>query len=313
MDRNGFDDTPVTRRALLATGAALLGRPAFGAEEKRPGSRLKIAIFSKHLHFLQGEDLAKGAAEIGFDGIDLAVRKGGHVEPDRVRQDLPRLAGIIRQQGLELPMITTDIVDVESFYIEDILKAMAELGIRNYRWGGFKYTNDRALAKQIEDFKPRVAKLAALNARYRTCAMYHTHSGVGLVGSSIWDLHEILNGFDPDAVGVNYDIGHATIEGGFGGWMNSLRILGPYLRGVAVKDFVWAKDAKGNWKAQWVPLGEGMVRFSQFLSMLAQLNFSGPLQTHFEYPMDGGRDQTFAAMKRDLQQLRSWLTRAGLA
>jgi sugar phosphate isomerase/epimerase len=50
---------------------------------------MKIAIFSKHLEFLEGEELAKGAKEIGFDGIDLAVRKGGHVEPERVRQDLP--------------------------------------------------------------------------------------------------------------------------------------------------------------------------------------------------------------------------------
>ena len=303
-----MDGSDFSRRALLATTAALVAGRAFGAEQK-----LKIAIFSKHLRFLEGEELAKGAADIGFDGIDLAVRKGGHVEPDRVKQDLPKLAGIIREHGLELPMITTGIVDVDSPYAEDILKTMAELGIRNYRWGGFKYTNDRPLAKQIEDLKPRVEKLAALNARYQACAMYHTHSGIGLVGSSIWDLHEILAGFDPKAVGVNYDIGHATIEGGSGGWINSLLILGSYLRGIAVKDFVWAKDSKGNWKAQWAPLGEGMVRFSQFLPMLARVHFSGPVQMHFEYPLDGGRDATFAAMKRDLRQLRVWLGAAGLA
>jgi sugar phosphate isomerase/epimerase len=313
MSENRFGEGEVSRRTLLAASAALIAGRALGAEEKRSASKLKIAIFSKHLRFLEGEELAKGAAEIGFDGIDLAVRKGGHIEPDRVKQDLPKLAGIIREHGLEVPMITTDIVDIESPCTEDILRTMDQLGIRNYRWGGFKYNNDRPLAKQIDDFKPRVEKLAGLNARYRACAMYHTHSGIGLVGSSIWDLHEILTGFDPNAVGMNYDIGHATIEGGSGGWMNSLRIAGPYLRGVAVKDFVWAKDSKGSWKAQWVPLGEGMVRFSQFLPMLAQARFSGPLQMHFEYPLDGGRDETFATMKRDLRQLRTWLIAAGLA
>ena len=30
--------------------------------------------------------------------------------------------------------------------------------------------------------KPRLARLAALNARYQSCAMYHTHSGVGAGG-----------------------------------------------------------------------------------------------------------------------------------
>src|SRR5262249_5856126 len=156
--------------------------------------KLKVAIFSKHLQFLRGEALAKGAAEIGFDGVDLAVRKGGHVEPERIREELPKMVGLIRQHGLEVPMVTTDIADAESPYAEDILKAMSELGIRSYRWGGFKYDSKRPLARQLEDLKPRVAKLAALNARYKASAMYHTHSGIGVVGASIWDLHIVLKG-----------------------------------------------------------------------------------------------------------------------
>ena len=108
--------------------------------------------------------------------------------------------------------------------------------------------------------KPRLAKLAALNARYQACAMYHTHSGVGLVGASIWDLWYLMRDLDPKAVGVNYDVSHAVIEGGLGGWINSFKITGDHLRGIAVKDFVWGKDAKGAWRAQWKPIGEGMVK-----------------------------------------------------
>jgi sugar phosphate isomerase/epimerase len=281
-------------------------------------SDLKVSIFSKHLEFLEGEALAKGAKEIGFDGIDLAVRSKGHVEPARVRQDLPPLVSIIRQHGLEVPMLTTDIVDADTPYAGDVLEVMTGLGIHRYRWGGFKWTNDRPIAKQVEDFKPRVAKLAALNAKYQASAMYHTHSGVGLVGASIWDLHDILDGFDPKLVGVNYDVGHATIEGGLGGWIESFRITGEYLRGVAVKDFAWEKDAKGKWNAEWKPLGQGMVRFPQFFRMLAEARFSGPLQLHIEYPLGGAeagkkKDLTmsqaeiFAAMKRDLNTLRGYL------
>jgi len=153
--------------------------------------------------------------------------------------------------------------------------------------------------------------------------MYHTHSGIGLVGASIWDLHIVLKDFDPKAVGVNYDIGHATIEGGFGGWINSFRICGPHLRGVAVKDFLWEKDNKGAWKANFKPLGTGMVHFPQFFAMLAAAHFSGPLQLHFEYPLggaDGGKtslaipkEEVFTAMKRDLQQLRTYLKEASLS
>src|ERR1700724_546994 len=139
-----------SRRALLSTGAALCasGLPSPAAEEKPTGGKLKVAIFSKHLQFLRGEALAAGAAEIGFDGIDLAVRKGGHVEPERVRQDLPKLVAIIRSHGLEVPMLTTDIVDAETPYAEGVLKTMSELGIHRYRWASIR-SDDRPIASHL--------------------------------------------------------------------------------------------------------------------------------------------------------------------
>ncbi len=309
----------VSRRSALYAGAALLG--AMKSRADTAPAKLKVAIFSKHLLFLRGAELPEAAAKIGFDGIDLAVRKGGHVEADRVRQDLPSLVAMIRDHHLEVPMLTTDIADVNTPHCEDILRTMSELGIKHYRWGGFKYTNDQSLAAQIDAFKPRVEKLAALNARYGVGAMYHTHSGINLVGAPIWDLHEILSGMDPKAVGVNYDIGHATVEGGFGGWIDSLRISGDYVRGIAVKDFLWKKNAHGRWDPAWMPLGEGMVRLQEFLNMMAAAHFSGPLQLHFEYPLGGAeegkgdvgnRNEVYSAMTRDLKQLRAYLAEARL-
>jgi sugar phosphate isomerase/epimerase len=302
---------------MLAGGALLLGARSLPAKQK-----LKVAIFSKHLQFVQGDELAKTAAELGFDGVDITVRKGGHVEPASVATDLPALVKQIRARGLEVPMITTDIVDDETPLAEDLLKAASALGIRYYRFGAFKWDTKQNYAAQIQEFKPRLHKLAQLNARYQMCAMYHTHSGVGAVGASIWDLHEIMRDLDPTLVGINYDVGHATIEGGLGGWIASFRICGPHLRGIAVKDFAWGKDAKGSWQAQWKPIGEGMVKFGQFFNMVAETDFQGPLQVHYEYPLGGAhggartltmpREQVLAAMKKDLTAIRGQLAQAGL-
>lgn len=308
----------LTRRSLLA-GAAALMTPAAPAAAP---TRLKIAIFSKHLQFTEGEELPKTAAEVGFDAIDITTRKGGHVEPERVKQDLPKLVAAIKQHGLAVPMVTTDVVDAETPFTEDILKTASELGIRHYRFGGFKWDAAKPYAPQVEAFKPRLAKLAALNAKYQMCAIYHTHSGVGLVGASIWDLHEIMHGLNPNAIGINYDVGHATVEGGVGGWIASYRISGAHVRGIAVKDFLWGKDARGRWQAQWKPLGEGMVHFPEFFAMVAESGFAGPLQIHFEYPLGGSNDgkreltipraEVIAAMKKDLGMLRGYLGKAGL-
>jgi len=298
-----------SRRTLLAGAGLLLGD--FGPAPAATPGKLKVAIFSKHLQFVQGDELARTAAEIGFDTVDITVRKGGHIEPERVRQELPGLVEIIRKHGLEVPMITTDIVDTATPFAEDILRTMADLGIRHYRWGGFRYAGNTPIVAQLEALKPRVAKLAALNARYQACAMYHTHSGVDLVGASSWDLHILLDGVDPNAAAVNFDIGHATVEGGLGGWINNFRITQDHLRGIAVKDFVWGKDTKGSWQPQWKPLGEGMVRFPQFFRMVAASGFNGPLQMHFEYEM-GSPAETMAFMKRDLATLRGYLAQASL-
>lgn len=312
----------LSRRALLSAGGAALANTLARADDQTTSaSKLKVAIFSKHLQFLQGDALPVGAAAIGFDGIDITVRKGGHVAPERVAQDLPSLVASIRRHGLEVPMITADIVDADTPYAEDILRSMSELGIHRYRWGGFKYDDREPYPQQLGRLKTRIAKLAALNKRYNACAMYHTHSGKDQVGAPIWDLYVLLKDFDPNAVSINYDVGHATIEGGLGGWIDSFRICGPHLRGIAVKDFIWSKRANG-WQEQWVPLGEGMVRFPEFFSMMAASGFQGPLQLHFEYPLGGAnsgkreitipREEVYAAMKRDLARLRGYLAQARL-
>ena len=301
----------VSRRAVLAAGGALLAQNLRADE---PKTKLKIAVFSKHLPFLQGDELTAKVAELGYDGLDLTVRAKGHVEPERVKQDLPPLVASIRKHGLEAPLVTTDIVDADTPYAADILATLAELGIRRYRWmppGALKYDAARPYDAQLAELKPRIAKLAALNEKHKLCAMWHTHSGVQYVGQPIWDLHILMRDFDPRYIAVNYDIGHATIEGGIGGWGNSFHVTAPRVAGIAVKDFYWRKGAKGTWDRVWCPLGEGMVHLAEFLKMVKAGGFDGPVQQHLEYPLKTP-EATYAAMTHDLRVLRSAMAQAKL-
>ena len=310
------DSPSISRRALLAAGALLL------APKAQAKGKLKVCIFAKHLQFVQGEDLAKATAAMGFDGVDIALRKGGNIEPETMAKDLPALVNILRQHGLEVPMVTTDIADTETPLTEEILKTASALGIRNYRFGAYKWDAAKPYDAQLEAWKPRLAKLAALNAKYGMCAMYHTHSGVGVVGASIWDLWYLMKELDPNAIGMNFDVAHATIEGGLGGWIDSFKITGKYLRGIAIKDFAWGKDGKGVAQSQWKPIGEGMVKLPQFFSMVAQTPFAGPVQMHYEYPLGGAnggkttltipKEEVYAAMKKDLDKTRAMMAQAGL-
>jgi sugar phosphate isomerase/epimerase len=303
--------------------------------------RLPIVYFSKHLQWLDGEQMAATAAELGFDGIDLTVRQGGHVLPERVQEELPKVAKIVRNAGLEIPMITAGIVDVNSPDAEAIIRTASEVGIPRYRWGWFSWSDDKEVPNlsnfhaslerpsgilidvpaRLAQLKKRVATLAALNEKYKVCAMYHNHSG-SMVGASVWDLWVLIKDFDPRWVSSNFDIGHATVEGGLGGWVNSARLMAPFMRGVAIKDFKWGKNAKGEWEPLWCPLGEGMVNFPAYLAMIKAAKFSGPVQLHTEYPLGGvengartltmDKAQVLATIRKDLNTLKGWMRQAQL-
>lgn len=295
-----------TRRAFLATAAAAAATPA---------APIDYCIFSKHLHFLDWAEMAAAAKEIGFTGVDLTVRPGGHVLPERVTEDLPRAADAIHKAGLKLSMITSGIADLSTPHTETILKTAAKLGVRHYRWDGFRYKEGHSLPAQIEGLQPKVAALAAFNKSIGMKAIYHTHSGLNRVGASQWDLWLLLKDHDPRYVAFNLDAAHATIEGGLGGWVHSTRLALPYLGGIAVKDFRWEKGPNGKYRVAWCPIGEGMVQIQEFLKIVQSANFQGPAQVHYEYDLGGAdkglakitwpKEKVLAAMRRDLVALKA--------
>lgn len=308
------------RRSFLQIGSAAALAASAGAQSS---TKLKIDAYSRHLQWLRNADeVAEATAEMGYDGVDVTVRPyPGHVDPSRVAQDLPSFVSAIRKRGLQVVEITANIADADSPHAEDILRVASELGIKYYWWGTFRYESGKPVMQQLDALKPRVAKLAALNARYGMTAMYHTYSG-NAVGAPIWDMLSVLRDFSPQLVGFHCDIGHMTNAGGNGTWVTNLRAAGPYVRGVSVKDSFIAKNPDGTWRVRYVPLGEGNVQLPQFAAILKEINFSGPIEIQAEYPNGGAenaqdkitlpREQVLGAMKKDLQVLRSAFGAAGL-
>jgi sugar phosphate isomerase/epimerase len=278
-----------------------------------PAAPWPLLIFGKHLQFRRPEELPALTAELGFEGLDLTIRPGGNLEPATIATTLPPIVRACERLHVALPMATTGIAGLDTPHALTVLQALADNGIRTYRWGDLKYTPGEPIEPQLESWKPRVAALAEANRRRGLTAIFHIHSG--LQRPRAWDVHTLLRGFDPAHVAINYDVGHATIEGGHGGWINSFHLLGQRLRGVAVKDFLWKRQTNHEWKATWCPIGEGQVRLAEFFRLLRGARYSGPLQVHFEYPL-GGADQgatqitipekqVFDAMRRDTSKLRA--------
>jgi hypothetical protein len=108
---SNHDNTGPSRRTFLrnlAGAGAIVSFPKLeSAASPAEKTRVQTCYFSKHLQWLGWEQMAETAAELGFDGIDLTVREGGHVLPERVKEDLPKVAAIVRKAGLDIPMRKT--------------------------------------------------------------------------------------------------------------------------------------------------------------------------------------------------------------
>ena len=297
----------------VGAGMAALGRAAGdGAGETE---RMRINVFSKHLQWRDYPGMAETAREVGFDGVDLTVRPKGHVLPERVKDDLPKAVEAVKKAGLRIEMMTTGITDPRDPTTQAILETASTLGIRYYRLGSFRYAQTGSIPEQLKEWRPVFRELAAMNQQYRIHGALQNHCGERNVGAPIWDIPELIKDLDPIWMGCQFDIRHATVEGGMA-WPIHFRLIAPYVMTIIAKDFLWKKTEKG-WRAVNCPLGEGMVDFPRYFGMVKKARIPGPLSLHYEYPMGGAEHggqkrsippaEVVKAMRRDLARLKAWL------
>ncbi len=305
---------PVTRRefigSVVAASAPVLSGPAF-AVQSAPGFRGSLCFFSKHLPLLGARDLARTVKALGFDGVDLTVRPKGHVEPARVAQDLPPFVEGIRAEGVAVPMITTDLHSDSEPPARPTLETAARLQIPYFKTG-YYYYKFADVKKELADAARQLSSLAALSAASGVKLGFHNHSGY--VGGLVWDIAPTMDALDPKWAGYYFDVRHAVVEGGDGGWRSAFGVAAPRLFMIAVKDFFWEKTAKG-WRQQNCPLGDGMVDWPRYFRMLAQAGFHGPVSLHLEYDVPGDtpaaiQRNTIDAAAKDLAFLKRGLAAA---
>lgn len=279
ISRREFMTTAAATTAGVAIGPSLFSNPA---GEGAPVQSL--CAFTKCLQFVDYERLGETLAFAGFNGADLAVRPDGHVRPEKVTAELSKVVEVLKKSGISVPMITTAITDADDPLTERILGVASELGIKYYRTGYFSYDQTKAITENLDIHKRSIEKIVKLNRKYGIHGGYQNHSGTG-VGAPVWDLYWLLKDFDPAYIGVQYDVCHATCEGGKS-WPLGMKLLAPWIKTTDIKDFIW-KKVNAQWQITYLPLGKGMVDFDAYLSLYTSLKISCPISIHFEYELGG--------------------------
>jgi sugar phosphate isomerase/epimerase len=287
-----------------SAAAAWISRPLRNfAAAARPELPYKFCAFIKFVQSLGYDELADAIKEAGFDGVEVTARHNAesYIHPERAGEELPRLKEALDRRGLEITILTSDILRADDPDAEAMLRAAAKAGILRYRLGFHRYDLKKPILSQVEALVPVFRDIGAMNRELSIAAVYQNHSGAEMVGATIWDLHSLIKDYPVVEIGCVFDIRHAAVEAGEA-WPVYFDLMKPHLGAVSVKDFRW-----NGRRSEHVPLGEGQVD-PKFFKMLRQTDFAGPISVHVEYLPKADAQENLAALKRDLERLKKWLT-----
>lgn len=310
---NNFSRREFVQIVSAATVAGVIA-PAWAAGPS--ASRGPVCLFSKSVPQLGWQELAKAAKQAGFDGIDLTVRAEGHVLPERAATDLPKAVEAIRAEGMQVPMLTTELLSADDPTARPIFETAGKLTIPYIKPGYYAYQFINPL-KEVHEAGRQFRSLVVLAKQNGIQVGYHNHPNY--IGSSVWDMANVIEALDPRWCGYYFDLGHISVNEGEDEWNVATRLVMPRLKMLAVKDMTWERGGDRGWRAVACPMGKGMAPWKGFLQILATSDFHGPISLHQANVIPDVADeqgialsraavpQVMAAAKENLDYLKSLL------
>ncbi len=278
-------------------------RPAssrVGSSQQESKSKFDYCCFVKFIQSMSFEKMAETLSGFGYQGIEATIRPGGMILPENAKTELPKLVQALAKHDMTVMVMTSNVNRADDPNGKRLLEIASDLGIKRYRMAYYKYDLKKPIPAQVESFRGVAGELAKLNEKLRITGLYQNHAGAKNVGSTGWDVHQMLKDVDPDFLGVAFDIRHAIASGG-SSWPILWSLLKPHTRTLYFKDFVWNGATAKN-----VALGKGVVS-KKFFEEIATGDIDVPVSLHVEYLQKEGLQPNVDALKTDFETLKRLL------
>lgn len=238
----------------------------------------QFTVFSKPWK-LPAKDLACTIREMGFDGIELPVRPGFQVEPDRIAQDLPEAARIFRDHGVKIAGVAAE-PDVQT------IRALGAAGVPLLRvlvkvpdGASYMKTMDEAIA-HIESLVPVLDEAGVILGIQNHCDREV---------SSTMGLRYLVHRFAPRHVGAVLDIGHCGLAGETPDL--ALDMIESHLCLVNFKNaFRYRTNSpeapKAEWAIRWSTGPQGLADWQATAEELKKRHYTGDICLTAEYEPD---------------------------
>jgi sugar phosphate isomerase/epimerase len=246
---------------------------------------MKFSVFTASTPEWSPKEAASILAGQGWDGIEWRVTDQDASETPGfwagnratwpltgLEQSLPQIAAITKDAGLAFSGIGGYARCDNHEDVERMLAATAALGAERVRVT-MPHTDEG-------DYR---ALLAAARADMEWVVERARHHGV----KALVELHHetitpsasaafrLVDGLDPEHVGVIHDLGNLVIEGQER-HLSAFELLGPYLAHVHIKNAIWVAGQPGDgWHHEWATLADGQANVRAYVAALVRHGYDG--------------------------------------
>jgi sugar phosphate isomerase/epimerase len=212
------------------------------------------------------------------EAVKILASQGWHgIEWTGLEDNLDTIHTITCEAGLEISAIGDSVPPTRRADVDRMLAATAALGAERVRIAGLGVEEGQTYREAFAACQEDWGWIEERARHYGVRALVELRPKTLTPSASA--ARRLLEGLDPQYVGVSYDIGSLVIEG----WEepeHGLDLLAEYLAHVQVKNCAFhlagvESDGTLRWEPKWVPLREGRARLPELFKALAVVGYDG--------------------------------------
>ena len=261
---------------------------------------MKFGVFTVSMPDYEPLEALEVLANLGYDGVEWRVTPdpGDKSRPQfwignrtsMTAEELIEQAPVLVKQaaalGLEMPSLATyidcfgrarGIVSKGLETVELHMQAAVAVGAKALRIGAGQYSaQGAAYPEQVQAVRDQYTQVARLAEKHDVRALIETH--MGQLAPTVSTAMRILQGLDPQYVGIMWDPGNQVTEGRED-YRMAVQLAGEYLAEVHVKNAVYepvgAKQGAIVWATRAVPVQRGIANWPEIMEVLEEAAYEG--------------------------------------
>jgi sugar phosphate isomerase/epimerase len=252
---------------------------------------MRLSVFTASTPEWTPEEAATELAAQGWDGVEWRIvdqaeaATPGFWAGNRATWPFTGIGELVEQIAITTKTAGLDYSGIGGYQVLGdrdavltMLRVTARLGARRVRVVMPSTGGPRPYPAVFDEAREELGWVADRAAELGVQALVELHQGT--VTASASAALRLVEGCDPEHVGVIHDLGNLVVEGQED-HSSAFQLLGPYLAHVHVKNALWATtgatrpDGSTRWESRWAPLRSGQASVRDYLAELAAHGYDG--------------------------------------